>query len=189
MDIVISDVSASTNPYINKIRLVHGDITAARADAIVTLIPQSLAIDGQINTAIDVKAGYKFAGFIKEHIYQPVWGDIYALPDFGLPCRHILAAVRPNWRSDFERDDKHLVMCTRKAMMLAKAMLLQTIAFPPLASSRKGYGKGRAARLLIQGILDRLDDRLQEVQIVCPDPQTYEEYKKRLIAKGWRGQA
>ncbi len=187
MDIVITELGASSNANINKIKLVLGDITAQDTDAIVSLIPQSLEISGRINQALMKKAGAELDDFILENMYQPKAGDVYALPNFGLPCRNIILSVRPNWKSDFEREDKHLVMCVRKVVVLAKCMLLRSVAFPPLAAGHKGYGKGRAARLLIQGILDRMDDRFDEVRIVCPDQATFDAYAAKLKAKGWRG--
>jgi len=187
MDIVITDVGAASNANINKIKLVLGDITDQPCDAIISLVPQSLELSGRINTSLLKKTGPALDEFILENMYQPKAGDVYALPSFGLPAKHIILAVRPNWKSDFDREDKHLVMCVRKTVVLAKCMLLKSIAFPPLAAGHKGYGKGRAARLLIQGILDRMDERIEEVRIVCPDKTTFAEYKKRLNAKGWRG--
>lgn len=187
MDIVITDVGAASNSNINRIKLVLGDITDQSCDAIISLLPQSLELSGRINGSLLKKTGPALDDFILENIYQPKAGDVYALPAFGLPAKHIILAVRPNWKSDFDREDKHLVMCVRKTVVLAKCMLLKSIAFPPLAAGRKGYGEGRGARLLIQGILDRMDDRMEEVRIVCPDQTTFDEYKKRLQAKGWRG--
>lgn len=185
MDIVISDYSGASNPYINKIKLVLGDISKQDVDAVVSLIPKSLEIYGHINKSILRAAGNELDSFIVDNIYQPKAGDIYALPAFNMPCKNIIFAVRPEWRSDFEREDKHLVMCVRKSMVLAKCMLLNTIAFPPLASGQGGFPKPRAARILIQSILDRLDEPMDEVRIVCPDQKTFDIYKDRLTAKGW----
>ncbi|MFN3701446.1 MAG: macro domain-containing protein [Alphaproteobacteria bacterium] len=188
MPIHIAESDAASNPYLNRITLVHGDIAAQDVDAIVSLLPENLVIKGAINTHLVELAGHGLDDFILENIYQPHAGDIYAVPGFTLPCRNILFAVRPNWKADFDREDKHLVMCVRKAVVLAKCMLLGRIAFPPLASGRSGYGKGRAARLLIQGLLDRIDERFEEVRIVCNDIETLEIYAERLRVAGWTGE-
>ena len=187
MATVISDKGQASNPYLHKIRLVRGDITGQEVDAIVSLLPPSLDFTGSINKALLNKAGQQLDEFVLENMYQPKAGDIYAVPAFDLPCRNIIFSVRPPWRSDFEREDKHLVICVRKAMVLAKCMLLPKIAFPPLASGKKGFPKQRAARLLIQGIIDRLDEQSGEIRIVCPDDETGRIYKERLTAAGWRG--
>lgn len=187
MNIVISDHGAPSNAYINKIKLVMGDISKQNVDAVVSMISTTLDFSGHINEALGNGAGAELDKFILENIYKPKACDVYAVPSFDLPCKNIIFAVRPNWRSDIDREDKHLVMCVRKSMVLAKCMLLNTIAFPPLASGKGGYPKPRAARILIQSILDRLDERIQEVRIVCPDQKTYDIYKERLFAKGWDG--
>ncbi|MFP4314014.1 MAG: macro domain-containing protein [Alphaproteobacteria bacterium] len=187
MAIVISDHTPASNRYIDKLRLVTGDICDQEVDAIITMIPQNLEYTGRINQAVLKRAGNELDSFILENMYKPKAGDVYALPGFGLPCKNIIMAVRPQWKSDFEREDKHLVTCVRKSIVLAKCMLLKSVALPPLASGRHGYGKGRAARLSIQAILDRLDERMEEVRIICPDNETYQAYKERLMAKGWRG--
>lgn len=187
MTIVISDAANASNRYIDKIRLVMGDICEQDVDAIVSILPQNLEYSGGINTSILQRAGNDMDDFILDNIYKPKIGDVYAVPGFNLPCRNIIIAVRPNWKNDFDREDKHLVMCIRKSVILSKCMLLKKIAFPPLASGKGGYGKGRAARLMVQAILDRLDDRNDEVRIVCNDQDTYNIYKERLIAKGWGG--
>lgn len=187
MDIVISDYSGASNAYINKIKLVLGDISKQDVGAIVTLIPKSLEYKGNINHALLTGAGTELDNFVLDNIYQPKAGDVYAVPSFNLPCQNLIFVVRPDWRSDFEREDKHLVMCIRKSMVLAKCMLMKTVAFPPLASGKGGFPKPRAARILIQSILDRLDENVEEVRIVCPDQKTFDIYKERLIAKGWGG--
>ncbi len=184
----IAEPSEPSNPYIDRIRLIQGDITQQKADAVISLIPQDLEFSGKINNALQKASGVNLDEFILENVYKPTPYDVYAVPGFNLPCKNIIFAVRPNWREDYERNDKDLVLCIRKALVLAKCMLLTSIAIPPLSSSAKrGYGKSRAARLLIQGILDRLDEKISTVTIVCPDAETFAAYRERLLLKGWHG--
>lgn len=187
MHIVISDAGKASNPYMDRIKLVMGDICEQEVGAVITLIPQSLEYTGAINKAIFKNAGEEMDEFVLDNMYKPKAGDVYAVPGFNLPCKNIIFAVRPNWKSDFEREDKHLTACIRKSIVLAKCMLLGSIALPPLASGKHGFGKGRAARLMIQAIIDRLDERVDEVRVVCNDQETFDIYKKRLKEKGWRG--
>lgn len=174
-----------THPYLQHIRLVEGDIAAQDVDAIVSLIPQNLEYSGRINTRLMQASQANLDGFILDNIYQPLVGDVYAVPGFALPARHIIFAVRPNWE-DWNREGKDLVLCCRKAMVLAKCMLLSRIAFPPLACGKEGFPPERAAKFLIAGILDRLDERIREVRIVVPDAALYKVYLDRLVAMGWR---
>jgi O-acetyl-ADP-ribose deacetylase len=180
MDIVIPSPGKPSNPYLNRIKLVQGDITAQDADAIVTLIPHMLEYKGEINAALLKTAGTELDDFILEHMYQPRIGDVYAVPGFNLPCTHIFFCVVPYWEEDYDRHDKYLVNSCRKAMETAVAMNLKTIAFPPLASGKHGYPKPRAARLITQGIIDRLDHRIEEVRIVCRSKTTLGIFRERL---------
>ena len=65
-------------------------------------------------------------------------------------------------------------------METANAMGLRTIGFPPLGSGKQGFPKPRAARLMLQGILERLDGTLKEVRIVARTEKTLDVYKERL---------
>ncbi|MCD8525706.1 MAG: macro domain-containing protein [Alphaproteobacteria bacterium] len=170
------------HPYINHIRLVQGDIASQDVEAIVSLIPQDLEFSGRINERLMQASQANLDNFILENIYQPMVGDVYAVPGFALQARHIIFAVRPRWRDDWDREGKDLILCCRKAMVLAKCMLLGRIAFPPLASGKEGFPPERAARYLIAGILDRLDDRLKEIRIVVPDDALYKVYLDRLVS-------
>lgn len=175
-----------THPFINTIRLVEGDIAAQDVDALVSLIPQNLEYGGRINTRLMQASQANLDGFILDNIYQPLVGDVYAVPGFALPARHVIFAVHPNWKDDWDREGKDLILCCRKAMVLAKCMLLSRLAFPPLAAGKEGFPPERAAKYMIAGILDRLDERIREVRIVVPDAALYKIYLDRLVALGWR---
>ena len=180
MTIVITDPNRRSNPYLNRITLVQGDITRQEIDAIVTFIPQTLEYRGQINAAILAGAGARLDEFVLENIYRPCAGDLYAVPGFDLPCGHIFFCVVPAWRDDIDRPDRYLVKACRRAMETAHEMGLKTIAFPPLGSGRRGFPKPRAARLILQGISERLDEDFEEVRIVTRTEKTLEIFRERL---------
>src|SRR5262245_27765312 len=106
MDIVITDRSRRSNPYLNRITLVEGDITRQKVDAIVTFLPLSLEYRGEINAGILVGAGEQLDKFILENIYKPKVGDVYTVPGFNLPCEHIFFCIVPIKRLDMDRPDK-----------------------------------------------------------------------------------
>ncbi|HQX27344.1 MAG TPA: macro domain-containing protein [Alphaproteobacteria bacterium] len=180
MDIVITDPNRRSNPYLNRITLVQGDITRQDVDAIVTFIPQNLEYRGEINRCILKEAGKKLDEFVLENIFRPRVSDVYTVPGFDLPCAHIFFCIVPIRRLDTDRPDRYLVNACRKAMETANAMGLQTIGFPPLGSGKQGFPKPRAARLMLQGILERLDGTLEEVRIVARTEKTLGVYRERL---------
>jgi O-acetyl-ADP-ribose deacetylase (regulator of RNase III) len=180
MDIVITDPNRRSNPYLNRITLVQGDITRQKIDAIVTFIPQNLEYRGELNAAILEGAGGNLDAFVLENIFRPRAGDVYTVPGFDLPCAHIFFCVVPIKKDDIDRPDKYLVNATRKAMEMASSMGLKTIAFPPLGSGKQGFPKQRAARLILQGISERLDENFEEVRIVARTPKTLNIFQERL---------
>jgi O-acetyl-ADP-ribose deacetylase (regulator of RNase III) len=181
MALYVSEGARSSNPYLKRITVVQGDITAQAVDAIVTVIPTTLEYRGALNAGILAKAGEKLDRFVLENIVRPRSGDVYAVPGFQLPCKHILFAIVPVWKNDFDRYDRDLVNACRKAMELARGMSLKTVAFPPVGSGKRGFPKARAARLIVEGISSRITADIDEVRIVCQTKATMRLFKDRLF--------
>jgi len=99
MEILIPEVQGPSNPFLNRVKVVQGDIVTQAVDAIVTLIPKTLEYRGSLNQTILEAAGGGLDHFVLEHIVKPKVGDIYALPGFALPCQHIFFCVVPVWRA------------------------------------------------------------------------------------------
>lgn len=180
MALFIPETPRRSNPYLDRIRAVQGSIVEQDVDAIVTVIPQSLEYRGSINQLIEKTAGEKMDVFLRENIVQPRLGDIYAVPGFNLPCDHIFFCVAPVWRDEWDRHDQQILNAARKGMELARSMSLKTVAFPPIGSGRNGFPKPRVSRLIVQGVLDRLDRHFDEVRLVCQTPETHKLFEERL---------
>lgn len=180
MGIVISESGGAAKSFIERITLAHGNIADQDVDAIAMVIPRNLDFCGGINTAIGQAAGYDIDGFILENIYKPTPMEVYALPGGSLPAKHILVGVLPYYRSEFDRQDRDLSNIVRKIMELARCMLVSRIAIPPLASGRKVFPKKKATRLIIQGVVDRMYDGVEEVRFVCSDEKSFQIFDERL---------
>lgn len=185
MEIVIANSRSPAKPFLDRIRPVRGDITAQAVDAIAMIMPVTLDFTGNINETIATASGTNLDEFILEQVYRPRAGDVYALPGFGLPCRHILLGIMPRFRTGFEREDHHLSGACRKILELGRCMLLNRIAFP-FFGPEFGYPEGRAARLIVRGITERLDEGFDEIRIVCPDDAALAQFRERLAMSGWR---
>ena len=187
MDIVISDSDDVAKPFIERINVVQGDIAEQDVGAIATVLPRNLDFSGGINGSIAKAAGYDVDGFILENIYKPKPMEVYALPGGNLPARTLLVGIMPYYRAEFDRQERDLCNVVRRIMELARCMLITKIAFPPLASGRKVFPKRKAARLIVQGITDRMHDSIEEVRLVCPDEETYCIYEDRLSSLEFQG--
>jgi O-acetyl-ADP-ribose deacetylase (regulator of RNase III) len=63
-------------------------------------------------------------------------------------------------------------------------MKLTRIAFPALGTGRKKYPLRRAARLAINGIMDRMTTHFEEVRIVCNRREQYDAFAEWLTHYG-----
>lgn len=182
MGILISKSGRASNPFLDKVKIVQGDIAQQDVDAIAIVIPQNMEFRGSLNGSVQAACGRNLDEFILENIYKPRAGDVYAIPAFGLPARHILVGVLPYFRTDFDRTEGHLSGISRKIMELARCMLLRRVAVPPLAMGKNGYPKAKGARLILQGVTDRLEENFEDVRIVCSDAETVEIFKRKMLA-------
>ena len=180
MGLCIAEAVRASNSYLDRIELVQGNIAAQETDAVVTLLPQTLEYRGSVNKAIQRAAGHRMDEFLYRNVVNPQAGDVYAVPGFKMGCRNVFFAIVPVWKDEWDRHDRQLLNAARKTMELARRMSLRSIAFPPIGAGQKGFPKERAARLIIQGIADRLDADFDEVRIVCQCSETMQIFEKRL---------
>lgn len=181
MELVITKSGHASKPFLERIELIHGDITHVKADAIATVIPQTLDLKGSLNQSLQAGAGYNLDEFILEHIYKPRIGEVYAIPAGNLQAKHILIGIMPQFKNDFEMTESYLSGTVRKIMELARCMLLKSVAFPPLAMGHKGYPKPKGARLIVQGIMERMEESFEEIKIVSNSPDKYEIFQGKLL--------
>jgi O-acetyl-ADP-ribose deacetylase (regulator of RNase III) len=181
---ILSERRRSTNRYLDTVHIMPGDIAAQEVDVIVSLLPQNLEYRGQVNESIEQAAGADLQDFIKDNIFDPRAGDVYAVPGFDLPCKHVLFAIRSVWRTEFDRQDKELLNACRRAMDEARRLGARTIAFPPMGSGKNGFPTKRLSRLMIQGIEERIENTeghaFDEVRIVCRTEDTCSIFRKHL---------
>ncbi len=187
MKIVISNSTNASNLFLDRISLIQGDITEQQVDAIAILISQRMDFSGSLNQSVMRACGHDLDGFILDNIYKPKIGEVYALPAFDLPARHILLGVMPHYRTEFDMNDSDLSGVVRKIMELARCMLLTKIAIPALGSGKKSFPKAKAARLVTKGIVDRMEESFEDVRIVCNDKQKLEIFSQKLKTIGWNG--
>jgi len=175
----------SNAKLIGRIVVKRGDITKeSDVDAIVTTIMTDMDVSGRLNQSLILAAGQEFDEFILNNIFKPRPGDTYVTPGFNLPVKNVIFVVTPVWHDNFAKEDVYLLRCYRHALEMARNMGLKKIAFPALGTGTQGYAHDRAARLAIHGIMDRIQEDIDEVRIVCNDERVYEAFLDRLKKYG-----
>jgi O-acetyl-ADP-ribose deacetylase (regulator of RNase III) len=170
---------------IRRIKLVPGDILHQKVDAIVTTIPKTLEVQGKLNKDLMEYTGDQLDEYILENVFKPHPGDIFVAPGFNLQADWVIFSVVPNWRTEFDRADRDLIKVYRNATEAAVKKGFTSMAFPALITGQKGFPKARAARLAIQGIMERIDNPLTELRIICFNNDIDQFYRRKLIELGW----
>jgi O-acetyl-ADP-ribose deacetylase (regulator of RNase III) len=176
---------SSKRHLLQRIKLVQGDILQQKVDAIVTTIPKTLELSGKLNQDMMEYTGNQLDEYILDNIYKPSPGDVFVVPGFNLPADWVIFSIVPNWRTEFDRTDRDLLRAYRGAMEEAVRQGFHRIAFPALVTGRKGFPITRAARLAVQGIMERINEAVVEVRIVCFNPDAEQPYRQRLEKYGW----
>lgn len=156
------------------VRLVHGDLTEEKVDAIVNAANAQLAHGGGVAGAILRKGGREIQSeselWVQKH--GPVSHTHPAITSAGqLPCRYVIHAVGPVWGEGDE--DAKLRSAVTGSLALADEKALNSLALPAISTGIFGFPKDRGARVILDAIVDYIADKpdtsLSEIRITLID--------------------
>lgn len=161
--------------------IVRGDITLEKVDAIVNAANKHLKHGGGVAGAI-VRRGGKVIqkesnAWVRQH--GTVTYDAPAYTSAGaLPCRFVIHAVGPVWGEGDE--DAKLTAAVRGSLQRADELQLQSIAFPAISTGIFRFPKQRAARIIINTILEYIKEHpessLRLVRLTLYDQPTVDAF-------------
>ena len=166
---------------IASIRLVLGDITQQKVDAIVNAANTSLLGGGGVDGAIHRAAGPRLLEECRKLGGCPT-GEARITTGGNLPARFVIHTVGPIWRGGGNREDQQLRDCYLNSMKLAEQNKVRTIAFPSISTGAYGFPIERAARIAVSTVRECLG-RMPEVQtvlFVCFSQSDYDVYQEVL---------
>ncbi|MCB9991039.1 MAG: macro domain-containing protein [Rhodospirillales bacterium] len=170
---------------IKRVVVTKGDITKQTdVDAIVSSIEMNMDIGGTLNQRLVAAAGNDFDDFILANIYKPRANDVYVVPGFNLPVKHVIFVVTPLMKDGLAKEDVILLRRYRLPMKMVSQMKLKKVAFPAFGTGRNGYPLDRAVRLALKGIMDRMTPEIEEVRIVCDKDKVFDAFCARLQKYG-----
>lgn len=159
------------------LKVILGDITEQKVDAIVNAANKSLLGGGGVDGAIHKAAGPQLKKECKK-LDGCATGEAKITKGYKLPAKYVIHTVGPIWEDEKEDEDNLLRDCYRNSLKLAEKKKLKSIAFPSISTGAYHFPVRRASQIALSEILSFLDNAksIRRVIFVCFDKATYKSY-------------
>jgi len=164
-----------------EIKIIQGDLTELKADAIVNAANNQLVMGGGVAGAIKKKGG---AAIEEEAVKKgPIGtGRAVATRAGSLPAKYVIHAA--TMAMDFQTDEKKIRGACRSSLELAEELKIDSIAFPALGCGVGGFPLLASAKIMAQETLRHLREGktgLKEIIFCLRDKEAYAVFNKGVI--------
>ncbi|HYN86869.1 MAG TPA: O-acetyl-ADP-ribose deacetylase [Pyrinomonadaceae bacterium] len=140
-----------------RVRVLVGDITRQKVDAVVNAANSSLLGGGGVDGAIHRAGGPAILEACREirrtrHPKGLPTGEAVITTGGELPARYVIHTVGPVWGAERGREAELLAACYRNSLALAAEHGLNTVALPAVSTGVYGYPREEAARVASRAV-------------------------------------
>ncbi len=163
------------------IKIIQGDITKVKADAIVNAANTLLLGGGGVDGAIHRAAGKKLLEECKK-LGGCETGKAKITLGYNLPAKYVIHTPGPIYNDGHHGEPELLANSYRSSLKLASEYNCTSVAFPCISAGVYGYPKREAARIALKTIIEFLNDCTADIEviIVCFDKNTESIYRSIL---------
>jgi O-acetyl-ADP-ribose deacetylase (regulator of RNase III) len=165
-----------------QIKIIKGDITKLKVDAIVNAANGTLLGGGGVDGAIHRAAGREL---LKEcrGLHGCNTGEAKITKGYHLPAKYVIHTVGPIWQGGTAGEETLLKNCYINSLQIAIGQELHSIAFPAISTGVYGYPKEQAAKIAVNTIYDFIKKNAMEefeVILVAYDAETEMLYSREV---------
>ena len=160
-----------------RIKVIVGDITELRADAIVNAANTSLLGGGGVDGAIHRAAGPELLqACIPFHGCRT--GEARITPGFRLRAKFVIHTPGPVWHGGSSGEAALLAACYENSLRLAEENGCKTVAFPAISTGVYGYPIREATEIAVRTAKSWTGKLPGEVTFCCFSERDAEVYNK-----------
>lgn len=165
-----------------KIKVIKGDITQLKVDAIVNAANKTLLGGGGVDGAIHRAAGKELLAECRT-LNGCETGQAKITKGYQLPARYVIHTVGPVWRGGNHGEAEKLRSCYKNSLQLALENGIKTIAFPNISTGVYGYPKTEAAKIAIDETISFLNKNpgIGQVTFCTFDNENFDIYSRLAI--------
>lgn len=160
------------------LKILNGDITKSKVDAIVNAANSSLLGGGGVDGAIHRAAGPELLRECRT-LNGCRTGEAKITGGYNLPAKHVIHTVGPVYYHHSPEEAKRLLQnCYKNSVELAIQNNCKSVAFPLISAGVYGYPKEQAMEVAVEILSQYKDD--MELSIVLFDAEAFEIAKRKF---------